>query len=182
MGGTTPAPARERLAADPEWEAIIRAHSHAVRISLLAIGVRLERADELTQAAWARLIEKERSGGLAERRFPGLAIAQARFLALDERRREKRLRTEELEQLETVVDPAAQSPELRLIEKERLERALTAIAGCSPSAQEVFRLIYQEPGLPHAEVAARLELSVQRVRQILCEVRKKVRRAVEEER
>ena len=35
--------------------------------------------------------------------------------------------------------------------------------------------------MDHAEAAARLGLSLQRVRQIVCEVRKKLRDAVEEE-
>jgi DNA-directed RNA polymerase specialized sigma24 family protein len=39
--------------------------------------------------------------------------------------------------------------------------------------------VYEDPGVPHAEVAVKVGLSVQRVRQILCEVRKTLREALE---
>jgi RNA polymerase sigma-70 factor (ECF subfamily) len=41
-------------------------------------------------------------------------------------------------------------------------------------------LIYENPDLPHAEAAAQVGLSVQRVRQILCEVRKRLRAVLSE--
>jgi RNA polymerase sigma-70 factor (ECF subfamily) len=43
----------------------------------------------------------------------------------------------------------------------------------------VFRLAYGGEGLSHAEVARRVGLSLQRVRQILCEVRAKLREAMQ---
>jgi len=53
------------------------------------------------------------------------------------------------------------------------------LSRCSPNARSVFRLVYGGEGLDHAQVAERLGLSLQRVRQIVCEVRKLLRGAVE---
>jgi RNA polymerase sigma-70 factor (ECF subfamily) len=55
------------------------------------------------------------------------------------------------------------------------------LSACSDSAKKVFRLAYGGDGLSHAEVAERVGLSLQRVRQILCEVRAKLRTALEGE-
>src|SRR6185436_4441935 len=75
-----------------------------------------------------------------------------------------------------VVDPAADA-ETRLLGTERLARAEAVLAGCSASAQQVFRLCYGDAPLSYDEAAARTGLSPQRVRQIVCEVRKLLRAA-----
>jgi RNA polymerase sigma-70 factor (ECF subfamily) len=69
------------------WQQRISQHDHRVMMSLLAHGLPLDRAREIAQAAWTRLMENDRAGKLADIQLPGLAIAQARFLATDERRR-----------------------------------------------------------------------------------------------
>ena len=66
-----------------------------------------------------------------------------------------------------------------MIRRQELTVALDAFDQCSTSAQNVFRTVYEEPGLSHSEAAAKLGLSVQRVRQVICEVRKKLRRAID---
>jgi RNA polymerase sigma factor (sigma-70 family) len=157
-----------------DWDAAVRAHNPRVVASLLALSVPIHQADELASQAWARLIEQERAGELAEIKLPGLAIKQARFLALSW------LKVSQREvSLGDEVGQAAGDPERALIARRDVEIALRVLATCSPSAQAVFRLLYDDPPPPHEVVAQRVGLSVQRVRQILCEVRKKIREALE---
>jgi RNA polymerase sigma-70 factor (ECF subfamily) len=176
---------RRALAGDRRaWDALIARHQRRVVVSLLARGIRVDRAHELAQEAWARLIQQQQRGLLTELRLPNLAITQAAFLAADDARRARREaiagNVEELPERQHPVDPAV-SAERRLLSEEQLARANAALAGCSPSARNVFLLACDGQELPHAEVAAKVGLSVQRVRQILCEVRKKLRTALEEE-
>ena len=166
------------LAGDPDaWAALIGRHSHKVMVALLARGVPLERARELTQDTWLRLMERQRSGRLTELSLPGLAIVQAGFLAANERRRHRHL-----------PETAAPEPvtgrtgEDEVIGKERLGRMARALDACPPGARRVFELVYDQPDLGYAEVAARVGLSVQRVKQIVFEVRKRLRAALEEPR
>lgn len=166
------------------WNTLIARHQHRVLVSLLARGVRVDRARELTQETWARLIQQQQKGLLTELRLPHLALTQAAFLAADEARRTRReavsAPVEELPEAHQPVDPAA-SAERRLVSEEQLARAREALSECPERSQRVFHLACDGQELPHAEVAARVGLSVQRVRQILCEVRKKLRGALEEE-
>ena len=166
------------------WDALIARHHRRVVVSLLAKGLRVDRAHELAQETWTRLIQQQQRGLLTELRLPNLAITQASFLAADEARRSRREaisgNVEELPERQHPVDPTA-SAERRLLSEEQLAKAHQALAGCSPSARNVFLLACDGQELPHAEVAERVGLSVQRVRQILCEVRKKLRNALEEE-
>lgn len=166
------------------WDALISRHHRRVVVSLLAKGVRVDRAHELAQETWTRLIQQQQRGLLTELRLPNLAITQASFLAADEARRSRREsisgNVEELPERQHPVDPSV-SAERRLLSEEQLAKAHEALAGCSQSARNVFLLACDGQELPHAEVAARVGLSVQRVRQILCEVRKRLRTALEEE-
>jgi RNA polymerase sigma-70 factor (ECF subfamily) len=163
--------ARDAIAVD--WEASLRTHGARVVASLLAMSVPLEHAEELASQAWARLIEQEKAGQLPEVRLPGLVIKQARFLALNwmkTRGREAGLSDD----IATEDDP-----ERTLIARRDAAVALEVLAACSPSAQAVFRAIYDDPPPSHEAVATQVGLSVQRVRQILCEVRKRIRDALE---
>jgi RNA polymerase sigma factor (sigma-70 family) len=177
--------ARRALAGErAAWDALVSRYHHRVVVSLLARGIRVDRAHELAQETWARLIQQQQKGMLTELRLPQLALAQAAFLAADEARRVRRESlagaVEELPESHHPVDPSV-SAERRLLSEEQLSRAQAALQQCSASAQRVFQLACDGQELPHAEVAARVGLSVQRVRQILCEVRKKLRSALEEE-
>jgi RNA polymerase sigma factor (sigma-70 family) len=164
------------------WNALVQRHNQRVVVSLLARGVRLERAKDLAQDAWIRLIEQQRAGRLRALQLPGLAIAQAAFLALESARREAGARR--MEPLDgrgehaELADPQCNA-EARLLTQEQIARAEAILSRCSPSAKKVFRLVYNGEGLSHAEVARAVGLSLQRVRQILCEVRKELRAAVE---
>jgi len=156
-----------------DWDTALRAHNARVVASLLAMSVSIEHAEELASQTWTRLIEQERSGHLGEVRLPGLAITQARFLALNWLKARQREAT-------LPVDIAVDGdPEQALIARSDVATALRVLATCSESAQAVFSAIYDHPPPSHEMVAARVGLSVQRVRQILCEVRKRIRQALE---
>ena len=166
------------------WSALIAKYDQRVVVSLLARGVRVDRAKDIAQEAWMRLVEQQRAGKLTHLQLPGLAIAQAAFLSLEAARRD--VRTEAMVPLDgdgariaiDLVDPAADA-EARLLTGERIERAEKVLAGFAPNARAVFRLAYGGDGLSHAEVARKVGLSLQRVRQILCEVRKELKEALE---
>ena len=131
-----------------------------------------------------RLVEQQRQGRLERLQLPGLAIAQATFLSLEAARREATTRRHEpIDEpaiAAALADPAGDA-ESRMVTEERVDCAVEILAGCSGSARKVFRLAYGGEGLSHAEVAERVGLSLQRVRQILCEVRAKLRAALEGE-
>jgi RNA polymerase sigma factor (sigma-70 family) len=166
------------------WSALVQRHNHRVVVSLLARGVRVDRAKDIAQEAWMRLVEQQRQGRLDRLQLPGLAITQAMFLSLEAQRREANTRRHDPID-EPAIAAALRDPqcdaESRLLTAERVSRALEVLATCSPSARKVFRLAYGGDGLSHAEVACRVGLSLQRVRQILCEVRAKLRAALEGE-
>src|SRR5687768_1820833 len=91
MGPVVVASSREdglRPPMEADWERLIRDHGRRVVLSLVALGLPFDRAKDIAHAAWLRLMEGHRAGKLGELRLPGLAIVQARFLALDELRRE----------------------------------------------------------------------------------------------
>jgi RNA polymerase sigma-70 factor (ECF subfamily) len=162
---------RHRSAVD--WDDALRVHNARVVASLLAMSVSIEHAEELASQTWARLIEQERKGQLGEVRLPGLAIVQARFLALNWLKAQKR-------EADLPADVAIDvDPERALIARSDVAIALRVLAGCSSSAQAVFAAVYDHPPPSHDVVAARVGLSVQRVRQILCEVRKRLRQALD---
>jgi RNA polymerase sigma-70 factor (ECF subfamily) len=160
------------------WQAAFARHRRRVVVALVARGWSLDGAEELAQEAWARVLEQAQRGALTieEAKLPGLVITQARFFAADQARRE-RARTDGVVEL---ADARA-SIEERLLKRQELERASAALAECPASAQEIFRLRYDEPGLGCEAVAERVGLSVQRVRQVICETRQKLRAAIDGE-
>jgi RNA polymerase sigma-70 factor (ECF subfamily) len=178
-----PTPPRDDARFDrASWDQIIRQHDHRVMLSVLALGLRPDRARDIVQAAWMRLIEKDHDGALLTAEFPALAITQARFLGLDELRRQ----VKETQQQNGVSEAAdAQTTcadaERALLSREQLARASAVLAELPPSTQRLFRLLYAEPPMPYAQAAAELGLSLQRTRQIMCEARKKLRLAIEDD-
>lgn len=164
------------------WDALVARHGRRVLLVLLARGVRASRAEEIAQEAWSRLALKATRGELARVEMPGLAIAQALHLATDDARAEKTRRAESLEASEEALalrDPAP-GPLDRLVSREALGRALAELDRCPPRARDVFTAVYDAPDVPHAEIASKVGLSVQRLRQTLCEVRARLRAALEE--
>lgn len=165
------------------WDLLIGRYQRRVVVSLLAQGVRLERAEELAQDAWARLIQLQREGRLTRLELPGLVLAQARFLFLESLRERSpsTLSLPQSEEARQVRDPAP-SAEDRLVDADQLQWARKLAEGFSRNTRAVMEAVYADPGASHREIAARVGLSVQRVRQILCEVRGKVRAGLERER
>ncbi len=171
----------------PAWDEIVRRHTHRVVLSLLARGIALEAAEDLAQETWIRLVQQQRAGRLTTLQLPGLALAQAHWLAREAGR--TRARREALTGggptldvgLDESADPGpAADPERTAMGREQVERLRRELGRCSERAQGVFRAVYSERAAGHAEVARELGLSVQRVRQILCEVRARLRAAVGE--
>ena len=170
---TTPLPRTDAAV----WDDAIRAFDRQVYLSVLALGVGPDHAREIAQAAWTKLIERHAAGGLAELELPGLAIRQARFLALNELARSK----VEKRVLSAVPDdgaPIAIDVERQIESRAQVEKVLAALATCSPTARRVFRLVYATPGGSPAHAAHEVGLSLQRVRQILCETRAHIRKSL----
>lgn len=162
------------------WNELIRRHDRRVFVSLLSRGVTPPRAREIAQETWIRLIEQQRAGRLVELRLPGLAVTQADFLARSDRRRAgpQVLDIDDEEQPIQVADDRPDQ-EMRALDKQQLEKALEALEGCSERARTIFVTVYRE-GLSAAEASARFGISIQRVRQTLCEVRGRLREALGE--
>jgi RNA polymerase sigma factor (sigma-70 family) len=160
------------------WNALIARYNHRVVVALLARGVSIERAKDVAQDAWLRLIEQQRAGNLRELKLPALAVTQAIFLSIDAARRDGRERATLDDEAEGVVDPCPPA-DLRMMSEERFAIAEKVLSQCGPNARRVFELAYGGEGLSHADVAERVGLSTQRVRQIVCEVRKLLRSAIE---
>jgi RNA polymerase sigma factor (sigma-70 family) len=159
------------------WDDAVRRHDRRVYLSVLALGLSPERAREVTQATWTRLVEQHRRGALDHIELPGLAIRQARFLAFNELQRTR----VEKRALAAVPDPP-DTPDAEQVvgSRQEIARVVAALATCSPTARKVFRLIYATPGGTAARAAQELGLSLQRIRQIMCETRRHIRQALAE--
>jgi RNA polymerase sigma factor (sigma-70 family) len=164
-----------------DWDEQMRRHDRRVVVALLSRGVPLERAKELAQDAWMRVIANHRAGKLPELHLPGVVIAQADFLARDDRRRTNRRAMRGMDSA-TSVDPDAKAApadlEARLAAREQLRRVEAVLRDVSDNARRVFFMSYGSDARPAAEIADELGLSVQRVRQIACELRQRFRREI----
>ena len=158
------------------WGELIARYNGLIQSALRGRGVSADRARELAQETWARLMAQQRRGVLRELRLPMLALAQAAFLAMHDARAQ-RLREESNVIPLDLKDPAP-SIESRLVSRQLLARAQTALAKLSPRQRDIFIRTHSDPDTAHAEVAQAVGLSVQRVRQILWEVRSAMRKAL----
>jgi len=79
-----------------------------------------------------------------------------------------------------ILDPAPSAFD-RIVARESLARASAELDRCSPKARAVFDAVYEDEGASHAETAERLGLSVQRVRQTICEVRARLRAVLDDD-
>lgn len=159
------------------WSLLVRKHNHRVVVALLAWGVPADRTHDLAQDVWLRLLEQQRKGRLRALVLPGLALRQARFLALELRRSGAPRKCDEEPESLALPDPEPDAEE-RLLGHEKLARARRTLAQCNPTARKVFTAVYDDPSRPQAEIAEEVGLSLQRVRQLLCEVRNKLRAAL----
>ena len=157
------------------WTELIARHNRRVTLSLLAQGILPAHAKEIVQEAWLRLITQADAKKLDRLELPGLAIRQAMFLARSDARKAGHSNVS----LDEAPEGNTESPELAFLSRERLLKARERLNDFSPSARAIFDQLYGDPHLSHAEVAAQVGLSVQRVRQIICEVRKVLRSELE---
>jgi RNA polymerase sigma factor (sigma-70 family) len=156
------------------WDELMRRHGRRVVVALVSRGIPLERAKELAQDAWMRVIDRHRAGLIPELSLPGLIITQASFLARDDLRREgRRARLDEPRQ--QAASDVALDLEQQLDARQQLRVVRSVLDRASPNARRVFTLLYGERAMSPTEVADELGLSVQRVRQIVCELRKRMR-------
>ncbi len=157
------------------WTELIARHNRRVMLSLLAQGILPAYAKEIVQEAWLRLITQADAKKLDRLELPGLAIRQAMFLARSDARKAGHFTVS----LDDAPEGNTDSGEQAYLSRERLLKARERLNDFSPSARAIFEQLYGDPHLSHAEVAAQVGLSVQRVRQIICEVRKVLRSELE---
>ena len=174
--------ARALRGSEAAWNELVRRHERRVVLALLASGVVLDVAEEAAQEAWLKLVQKQRAGSLTTLQLPGLAIAQARWIARETLR--TRARREAIaasggvtldDVAEAVAAPAA-SIEEAMIHRERVDAIRAELRALPARARAIFVAVYGVPGTSHAEVARIQGISLQRVRQTLCEVRDRMRR------
>src|SRR5262249_30906113 len=123
------------------WDEIVRRHSHRVLLALLARRVPWDEAQDLVQEVWVRLMRQQRAGRLQSLVMPGLAIAQAGWLAREEARTKRRREaimsgTAAADVDEVDHDPGA-DPEEQAIKRERLDRIRRELEACPPRARQV---------------------------------------------
>lgn len=159
------------------WSELIARHNRRVVLALLGAGILPSQARDLAQEAWLRLIRQADARKIDVLTLPGLVIRQAFFIARSEQKRGGAGAAALVAALPAAV--TVESVEGRYFALEQLKRAQVRLDELPKSARAVFGLLYADPHLSHAEIAARLGLSVQRVRQIICEVRKVLRADLE---
>ena len=164
------------------WDELACRHTPRVRLALLARGLPLDLVEDASQEAWVRLIEQQRAGRLRTLELPGLVIVQARWLALEASRTLARRRGIAAKLARVLLDERATGAggdvEVRAMYVEQLERVRRELGLFPRRAREVFSAVYGPGGRSHAQVAEEFALSVQRVRQILCEIRARARGAL----
>ena len=165
---------RARAGQSEAWGQLVERFAQRVRVVLLADGLSLAESQDVAQEAWASIWLKHQRGELPDLQLPGLVIAHARFLAKDARRRAQRVGPMSSERDE------AQAVDLRLGAAQDLRRVRETLAQRSPQQQRIFSQAVEDLW-PHAEIARAEGLSLQRVRQILWEVRCALRAVLEAE-
>ncbi|MFH1463653.1 MAG: sigma-70 family RNA polymerase sigma factor [Pseudomonadota bacterium] len=169
---------RRALAGDGEaWERLVARYQHRVLVSVLALGVRPSRAREIVQETWLNLLQKQRTGKLSRLELPGLALAQARFLALDDRRQTGRREAREVPEDDRQL--SAPSAERQIISRSQVARLLHLLERCPKHKRQMF-LMYYSQHRTAPSIAEELGVSVQHVRQSLYETRMELRAALED--
>ncbi len=159
------------------WKDAVAAHDHSLILALLSAGLRLDEARDVAQEAWLKVMEASAEGRLSRIELPGLVIRQASFIVSDRQRARRVRNAQPLHQAEALAAP--DDAESGLHTRELLKTVGVELASASPRAQSVFWAAFHAPELGHGALAQVEGLSVQRFRQVLCEVRAKLRRAVE---
>ena len=175
------APATTDAPASVPWDRLIEQHSRRVVVALLARGLPLERAKELADDAWVRIIGQHRAGRLPELKIPGIVIMQALFLARDAQRVSmRRAAVDARIGGDYGLHGSNDDVEGQFLAREQLRQVAKVVEAASPTARRVFELSYGESNRDASEIAEEVGISIQRVRQITCELRKRIRGAVGE--
>lgn len=166
-----------------DWSSAVRTHRHTVVLALLSSGAPLDLAQELAHDAFVRLFEQWASGALTTIELPGLAIRQAMFLLTMQRRASSRAhaRVAPLEEASGVAHASTSAPEL-VEARQALDSALETLRRCTPRQRAVLGAVLERPEAPQTELARHEGVSLQRFRQVLCEVRAHLRVAWEKAR
>lgn len=143
----------------------------SVRPSLFAylccIGLTSEEAEDVIQESFLRLVRSFPDGG-AEQNLRGWLFRVAHNASMDlfrsGRRRDSQMSTEEDSFVQAQVDLAL-TPEELVIKKEQL-RHLRAAMSCLTSQQR-YAVLLRAEGLRYREIAAVLEISTQRVAELV---------------
>jgi RNA polymerase sigma-70 factor (ECF subfamily) len=161
------------LHGDPAaWNALIRRYTPTVEASLHRLGADDATTRDIVQDTWLHLLQQQRAGKLTFLHFPRLATVQARHFLRMRRRRADVSRRVSL--TSCALPPATAVTEDDLDNRRRLARAAETLASCPARKRAIF-LAYQSDGRDAADVAPRFGISVQRVRQTACEIRKHLR-------
>jgi len=167
------------------WDEVVRRYSHRVRLVLLARGITWDAAEDLIQETWLRLVRQQRDGRLRTLELPGLAIAQSEWLAREALRTHARRQAIasvstpstaalwEIPGAEADDDPAASAERT-----DRLRAGLRVLGELPPRMRQIVERACAGDDVAHADVARELGISVQRVRQTLCEARARMRAAL----
>lgn len=175
-------PTARALEGDPAaWNALVREHDPAVQAYVrrrwLAV-VRFADTADIAQEAWMRLVRRVRDGisgrrpRLRELRLPSLAIAQARWVALE-------LLARKAGRLEIATDgddPDARAlgtPETALIDREELSRALRAVESLPHRDRLAWELRYRDDR-DFDEIAQIMDISPGAVRMAISRARRRV--------
>ncbi len=151
------------------WNRLALHYSRRVVVALLADGLPLDVAQELAQQAWSFIWTKHHNGTLSDLQIPGLIIAQARFFAKDRHRHN-------VKQSQALWPDAESSaaPDRQVIHAQVLQRVQTELQKRSLVQQRIFLAAIVDVRA-HEDIARAESLSIQRVRQIIWEVRQSLR-------
>lgn len=155
------------------WDELIRQHNPAVLRRLLRFGLPLPVAEELAGDTWSTLFVRAQEGRLRLLQLPGLALQQARFLCLEYARAAQRTRPEDAEFFQN-IEAECRSQEDEVAVRERREAVAEALSTLSPGQQRILRLLYWA-GLSAPEAARQLSITPQRVNEVACEARQRLR-------
>lgn len=155
------------------WEAWAREHARLIRSCVLSYGIPPARAQDLCQEVWERLYRRWVSGKLTEVQMPGLALWQARKLALSELRKRGELPVGPAHELE-LASPFDE--EGQFVERAHLLRIINVVRSYSPKDQRIFDLSYGPSEMTAVEVSREVGKSHGHVRKVLSKLRKHIRR------
>lgn len=130
------------------------------------------------QETWLKLFEKHQRGELAQLELPGLAIRQALFIASDVARKTRAQATQSIEAQDDRTSPEPNPVDI-MIARQELGAARGVIAGLPERQRTIFEWHFRNASQSHEATAAALQISVQHLRQTLCDIRKQVRKIVQ---